>query len=633
MTHRSDIQALRGVAVLAVVLYHVGALPGGFRGVDAFFVVSGFVIGSRLKEELAGSGRIDVRRFFGRRIMRLAPALVVLLLVVSALGGLLTPIGASGTSRRTGLAALVGGGNIFLEWAGNGYHDVDSNRNPLLHTWSLGVEEQFYLLAPFALWLAHRFRVLTVGIVCVAGLSLALWMALSSGVDVLWLDGGPRTSFYSVFTRAWEFAIGVALTSVSKTASLPGRLAGGFALAISFWVGEDTLLATLLAAGATGSLLVFGRQTAEFRVSSMLEWLGDLSYSWYLWHWPLIVWWGATIPTAGSARWIPAAISLAPAVLSYRFVESRFRDQPFRGAVVPLGMAASFAAVLFLLQPITLEATDELQAFRFDTRAHLDATAGCRGTLLSEVVGTTCHFNSDGEGLVVLLGDSNAGHFTEPVLDAAEAQDLQLLVSTASACPPVLIEFVVGRSAWDGCRQRVERNLATAVELSPDIIVLGSAAGLYVESDEFALSSGSEAINDPDAKATELTEGLVRTIEALSATDARIVIPLPLPRHENWDVRYCSPVRLFADQASCERTTPATDVAGYNQRATEAIRAAAAGNANVHVLNLEQVFCDASLCRTRSGDGWLYRDGGHLTIRGAMETRNGFLAAMSRGHG
>lgn len=633
MTHRSDIQVLRGVAVLAVVLYHVGALPGGFRGVDAFFVISGFVIGSRLKEELAGSGRIDLRRFFGRRIMRLAPALILLLLVVAAFGGLLTPIGASGASRRTGLAALVGGGNIFLEWAGNGYHDVDSNRNPLLHTWSLGVEEQFYLFAPFALWLAHRFRVLKAGFVCVAGLSMALWVALNVEVNVLWFDAGPHTAFYSVFARAWEFAAGVALTSISRTASRSGRLASGLVLAISFWVGEGTTAATVLAVCGTGGLLAFGRQAAEYFVSPMLEWLGDLSYSWYLWHWPLIVWWGATIPTVGSARWIPAVLSIGPALLSYRFIESRFRDRPVRDAAAPLGMAALLAAGLFLLQPINLEAADELQAFRFDTRSHLDATAGCRGTLLSEVVGTSCDFNSDGDGLIVLLGDSNAGHFTEPVLAAAEAQDLRLLVSTASACPPFLIEFHVGRSVWDGCRQRVERNLAAAVELGPDVIVLGSAAGLYVESNEFMLSSGDEPIYDSDAKAIELREGLVRTLDVLSAADTRIVIPLPLPRHENWDVRYCSPVRLFADQASCESTTPAGDAAEYNRRATEAIRSAAAADPNVHVLNLEQVFCDALNCQTMSEGGWLYRDGGHLTILGAMETLEEFLAAMSRDRG
>lgn len=146
---RHDIQGLRGVAVLLVVLYHA-SLPvaGGFTGVDVFFVISGFVIARALWTELRSTGRIDLRHFYARRIKRLLPALALLLVAVAAMGALASPIGAQRESALTGIAASLFAANAYLYHLPAGYFDVNTGLVPLLHTWTLAVEEQFYLVFP-----------------------------------------------------------------------------------------------------------------------------------------------------------------------------------------------------------------------------------------------------------------------------------------------------------------------------------------------------------------------------------------------------------------------------------------------------------------------------------------------------
>jgi peptidoglycan/LPS O-acetylase OafA/YrhL len=154
---RADVQGLRGIAVLLVVLYHAGLdVPGGFTGVDVFFVISGFVITGLLLRELDASGSLDLRRFYARRIRRLLPALAVMLTVVAAVGLLASPVGAQVTTAHTGIAASLFAANAYLYRLGTGYFDVRTTLDPLLHTWTLGVEEQFYLVFPALLLAAWR---------------------------------------------------------------------------------------------------------------------------------------------------------------------------------------------------------------------------------------------------------------------------------------------------------------------------------------------------------------------------------------------------------------------------------------------------------------------------------------------
>ena len=239
--HRRDVQGLRAIAVTAVVFFHAGfLLPGGFIGVDVFFVLSGFVIMLGLLRELEETDRIDLRAFMLRRIRRLLPALAVLLVVVLIASTFLAPIGGFDLGNTTSMMASLFNANTYLSLQQEDYFSTSTELNPLLHTWSLSIEEQFYFVFPaavlFSWWVAKRVgidRRRTVGAVLVVGsvVSLGASIALTSGFvglsrsfgfGVVRLD--QSFAFYSAPTRAWEFAAGALFALVSTSTRWSSRV-------------------------------------------------------------------------------------------------------------------------------------------------------------------------------------------------------------------------------------------------------------------------------------------------------------------------------------------------------------------------------------------------------------------------
>ena len=325
---RLDVQGLRAVAVLSVVAYHAGLpVPGGFVGVDVFFVISGFVITAMLRREWETTGCISFAAFYKRRFKRLAPALAVAVAVTAVTAGLvMSPLGPQQRVSETGLGAMALIANWVIASTTGGYFDAPAATNPLLHTWSLSVEEQFYLVFPalFALgWFlgARRPARRHAATVLVALVALGSFGIALVGVNPFvrsWLFG-----FYSPLTRGWEFAVG-ALLALAGVKSVPSAAAGGaMLLAASFFLIDNSRtfpgVWTLLPVAGTALLIVGRPRALTFRP---LVRVGDWSYSIYLWHWPLIVF--AT--TFGWNRTAAAALSFLPAVASFRCVERPLRS-------------------------------------------------------------------------------------------------------------------------------------------------------------------------------------------------------------------------------------------------------------------------------------------------------------------
>jgi peptidoglycan/LPS O-acetylase OafA/YrhL len=370
MNRRSDIQGMRAIAVLMVVAFHAGLpVPGGFVGVDVFFVISGFVITNMLKQEWVTTGRIRFGAFYIRRFKRLTPALALMVTVTTLTSALvLSPLGTQQTAALTAIGAMLVVGNIVISRTTGGYFDAPANTNPLLNVWSLSVEEQFYLVFPAVLaagWLISRrarslrvtpsVLVLSVAVVSFASLYMEKFVV-------------PHTQFlfgfYGPVSRAWEFSAGAILALAASRAAIKSpRLAmvfgvlGVLLLASSMWLIDGTARfpgpLTLLPVIGTLLLLLAGSQNsnpvARALAAKIMIKVGDWSYSIYLWHWPLIVFATFLWPNSSAAVFAAALLAFAPALASYKWIE-----QPLRNLSDVSGPRLARIALTTLLPPLVV---------------------------------------------------------------------------------------------------------------------------------------------------------------------------------------------------------------------------------------------------------------------------------------
>ncbi|WP_156663070.1 acyltransferase, partial [Mycobacterium sp. 1274761.0] len=347
---RHDIEGLRAVAVIAVVLFHAG-LPGasgGFIGVDVFFVVSGFLITGMLWREASSTGTVRMAKFYAARARRLLPAAITVLVATCTASAMLLPPLQARSVLGDGIASALYVGNYRLAIEGTDYLSADASPSPLQHYWSLGVEEQFYLLWPALIvgiaWLFTRLARRPTLWPPVA--MLAVLAVLSFVGSVVCTDNWPSWAFFSLPTRAWELAVGglVALTT-GVWRHLPGPSAalvgwGGLALIVvtCTQIGEDTPYpGTTALLPVLGTVLVIGAGCAtpdlgvgRFLSKPAMRSVGRLSYSWYLWHWPVLLLapfvFGAALGLA--ARLAMIMVSFGLAILTLHLVENPARFVP-----------------------------------------------------------------------------------------------------------------------------------------------------------------------------------------------------------------------------------------------------------------------------------------------------------------
>ncbi|WP_162802997.1 acyltransferase family protein [Ornithinimicrobium avium] len=365
---RPDIEGMRAVAILLVLVYHAGLpfLPGGFVGVDVFFVISGFLITGLLIRELETKGRVSLPRFYARRAKRLLPATALVLVVTT----FLTWLTSSVVEWRTFGLDIVGAATYVVNWVLAGravdYLAEDVSASPVQHFWSLAVEEQFYIVWPLLLiavgwWVARRgsarLRPVMTAAILVVIVPSFLWSLHLTGAN-------PERAFFVSTTRLWELGIGA---FVAIGALLWARLPRTFAVVLGWaglaavvlsgfvidtrtpWPGYHALLPTLGTAAVIIAGFTSGRSGAAGILSRpSMVWVGGLSYSLYLWHWPLLVsadaYWDGLSPLAGTAV---ALLSVVPAWLSLRYVENplRFSRSLSASNRFTLSLGANFTAV------------------------------------------------------------------------------------------------------------------------------------------------------------------------------------------------------------------------------------------------------------------------------------------------
>jgi len=665
MTRRPDIQGLRALAVLLVIIFHAGLpLPGGFAGVDVFFVISGFVITRMLAAEWAQQQRIDLAQFYLRRIRRLLPALATLSVSVALLGIFFNPIGTQVTTAMSGIATSLFVVNGYLYRAAPGYFSPAAELNPMLHTWSLSVEEQFYFVFPLLLalgwgWMSksaspvvRRFGLAAL-IGLLLGLSFGLSCAMSYGQAVLPGVSAPaQFAFYASPTRAWEFASGALLAlgqgrlnRLSAPMALAASAAGlallaGSALMIDGgmrfpgWVAWLPVTATLLliVGGSAGGHLI-----SRGLSSPLARWLGDRSYGWYLWHWPFVVFARAWLPDSGLALVVASALSLLPAWASYRYIETPIRQRQHTpqatlqlAALCILLPILAFGGLLLAHQGITTSANGQQVAAALQLPA--DELRGCQGAAALQA-GPACTWRvPQARGQIVLLGDSNAGHFTEPVVQAARAAGYDLTVATVPACPLVDLQIESNGVTNQRCHDFVNQAVAAVAQLRPSLVILAMASDGYIEEPATGLrakAGDARLAQSPDDKAALWTPGLSSVLGRLEVS-AEVLLVHPVPRFRTWSLARCAAYQVWRSPAACGGSVSRAETDAWRARAVMSEQAALAQHPAAQALDFTDVLCPDATCTVSRNGRWMFRDGAHLSVPGALTLAPLFQNAIER---
>lgn len=665
---RADIQGLRALAVLLVVAYHSGlSLPGGFVGVDVFFVVSGFVITAMLLRELTATGTLRLGRFYKRRARRLLPALAVILSVTAVLSALLqSPLGMQQDTAATGIAAGTWMANGVLYLITGGYFDNSADSIPLLHTWSLSVEEQFYVLFPTMLlvaWLLGRrlskglaVSVLILCVIFVASLVLSIWFSYGGR-----MSKASNFAFYSSPTRAWEFAAGALLALwAARERPRPIWMATAVAICGAIGLGASAVFITsaanfpgivalgpvaatimLIAAGTMGSTVISRLLSTRPMVA-----IGDLSYSWYLWHWPLIVFAGLLWPFEDWTGFPAGVIALLPAWLSYRFVEEPIRHG--RVAIMhntPLLVVTCVAIPILLLLGLYLGANRSwgneqiAEMARQVTTLPVGYREGCHSELpLPARDLSRCTWNAGASGMeVMLIGDSNAAQYAGAVIRAGEQIGRRVIIATMSACPFVDVELIRPDAA---ARDRACRTFVTGTteglrHQRPAVIVTASANEMITEP-TVALRDpySNELADSPAAKYRVWRDGLTRTFKALRDAGHSVLLVNVVPHFADgdrawWHPSKCDHPTQFQNPSKCGRAM-SLQVADRLQELALGAERSAAAQVGIQELPLRHIVCPDRRCFTNVGNFWVYRDGLHLSTAASAALSARFAAAIQR---
>ena len=634
------------MAVLVVVAFHAGLpVPGGFVGVDVFFVISGFVITGMLRREWAAQGRIRLGHFYMRRFKRLTPALALMVSVAMLLSVLvLSPLGTQQTAAQTAIGAMLLLANVVIARTTGGYFDAPAATNPLLNTWSLSVEEQFYLVFPVILiggWLLvrrwPRMRLAPAFIVVLVAL-VSFALALAGVFDSKFPGIRPELiGFYSPFSRAWEFAAGALVALAIARLTVSSRLlatalgvAGALALLASLWViTESTPFPgpwTLLPVGATLLLLIAGTQPGNVVTRGLgtrpMTAIGDWSYSVYLWHWPLIVFTALLWPGNALALILAAVFSFAPAIGSYKWVEQPIRAilgghfwTPRRIVFVTVTPPLALGVGLWVAAQNGFWLGPVQQHQAAISHVHSGQVAGCDSTTSQgDRPDGECVWNAASTGApVYLVGDSHAGHLTDAVIGAGEALGRPVVVSTTNACPFVEIEWSVpslGGEWNEQCRAYVDGTLAWLATQPSGTVVISALAGYWLNPDYVLPEMGE--LGPPDAVQREVhyQDALRKTVVDLYKAGHTVVLVQDTPRGLS-NPQLCSIPTIVT--GGCTESASIEDFTA-NREVDRRIIETAASDTGASVLDLLAVMCPDGTCSIALDGVVLYRDNDHLSV-------------------
>lgn len=673
MHYRTTLDGLRAVAVIAVIGYHAGfsvlgesVLPGGFLGVDVFFVISGYLISGLLLAELENTGRIDLRHFYERRARRILPALLLVMAVsLPYAWRYLLPDGLIEYAQSM-LATLSFVSNGFFYFTTTAYGAESSQLKPLLHTWSLGVEEQFYLLFPLLLLLfRRRLQHYPLRITLGALLASFCFSLLYSGRD-------PSLNFYLPFSRGWELLTGTLVAILERKYPTPNnRLAaealpmiglGMVCYAILFLSGETHHpgLPTLVPVAGAALILAFARDDGVVgRLLSLkpVAFTGLVSYSLYLWHFPVFAFMRiqhAPPSNAEMARSLSLVFFLA--VISFYGVERPFRNRrmvPVRLLAVSLGAAGGLilAASCWLISvdgAVSRLNGAALNFYRHFSQNEWDRLEGENGSSGESLhfghARTTCdrrdppHACQFGDGRFVTLGDSFVGHYEYALLERLRQRQQGLLSFSYAQCPFVATDLWFGDHAE--CPLVNERRWAIIKGFREQkIFIISANEGLFLDAKRRTRNPLQDGRNEIRAgepvAAQQAWDSYFANIRQLLALGHKVILIRSLPPPDDIDARQA----FFSALREAGAVTVPVRYSSVNPQAVLARDNAVYPDFhsnNLLVIDPVNALCSQQgrlgQCMVIAPEGALYNGGGHLSYFGANRILDDLFRKMAEKH-
>lgn len=652
---RQDIEGLRAVAIGLVLVYHAGLpfFPGGFIGVDVFFVISGFLITGLLVREVERTGRVSLTRFYARRAKRLLPATALVLTATAVMVWFTSSV----TEWRAFGGDIVAAAAYVVNWRladrSVDYLAEGTSASPVQHFWSLAVEEQFYIVWPLLLvviaLLARRTgyrlrRLMTAGLIVIVVPSL-IW-------SVLLTSASQATAFFVTTTRLWELGIG-ALVAVgaglwTRFPTVVSSILGWAGIAVLMtaavwfdetfaWPGAWALVPTL----ATAALIMAGA-TQRSGVQRLLStrpavWIGGLSYSLYLWHWPLLIGYENLYGKPGAVDGgLLVIASFVPAWLSLKFVENpvRFSGALARSSRVTLSVGANLTAVgvvsglvLMLVVPpapgsgdaegarsltVTdgkisgIEAVDTVDSMAPGPVAAVDDVPAAYGQDCQAnheaTTPTFCSFGDpEGHRTMVLAGDSKALQWSDAFDKIAQRKGWRLLTATKSSCGLYDALRDEGGRSYQECLAHNKALTAALIEMKPDVVVVSQRH--------------DTAVDPQTGETTEaaMTAGLARVWERLEQAGVHVVALLDNPSPTGVDIGDGEIYKCVAERLDRLSECAFSRADGLAASGSRSLLAAAEKVPAVDVLDLTDVLCNDQVCPPVVGGVLVYRQGSHIT--------------------
>lgn len=649
--YRTDIDGLRAIAILGVVLYHAGLkqMSGGYAGVDVFFVISGYLIGGNILDDLA-AGRFTFRKFYTRRARRILPALIVMVLAVMGLGWVTLMPDIYRYMGGAAVTALLSLSNVWFLTRID-YFNPDASQDPLIHTWSLGVEEQFYLVIPLLLLLLWRWRPALILPVLLGLIGLSLAVALLTSGEY------RMQAFYLLHTRAWEMLAGVIVAWAERKRPLPRALhaplygAGLILILTGLWLVPPAApwpgIWTLPAVLGTALILAAPQAPRALQmplINPPMRFVGLISYSLYLWQQPVITLsraanlWPDTL--AGLA--LVLALMVALATLSWRFVEQPFRRPgplaKFKPRLALAGALTTLAIAIgggitegypARMPSEVLAVLDMRQSFSPSYRRCIYVRAQVPGFDPD----SSCTFGPDPAPSVLLWGDSHGARLAEPLGKALAEQGRGMRQLTLSSCLPVPGLIIPGQNRARQCpafNARVRTYLADRPEIT-DVVLFATwksylfdvtgpdMLGRWGEDGFYVVPEDSPDMRDWAGREAGFVQALARQLRAI-APGRRITLVLPVPRPDV-DIPRHFATRLWwggdlPERAGYDRAI--YDTLGTPMRALfdRAIAAADLPEGTLTLVDPASIFCDTAQCDTIRDGRLLFSDGNHPSLPG-----------------